>query len=436
MAALRCSRGLWIGRYAAMFGAAMLLLGCARTSEIKKVSEKPVLEIAQGEKSKPIQFKKIVIKLKRGEPIGALESGLFCIPRGKLTYRGGRMTLTGDELTETFRTELEAANFTVVGNSDALFDDPADWKAEVLVAGLVTEMKANICYPSSGLGDYTTSRGEAYLKVNWQIYSQLDRKVVYEVTTEGASKSEQSSETAADDVFHNAFTAATRNLLADKGFHDLVAGATSAPKTATAMPVTVGNHPLFVTPMPGNMTWIRSEVATVFAGPGHGSGFFIDDGLLLTNQHVVGEATFVKVKFVTGREVVGEVLSSDARRDVALVRTEKIGLNGLPVSLTEIHVGEQVYAIGTPLEETNESTVSSGVLSGYRVEHGQRFIQSDVNILPGNSGGPLLDKNGNVIGLAVSGIFLQGAPSGINFFIPIGDAFGALGISRAAASYH
>jgi len=68
------------------------------------------------------------------------------------------------------------------------------------------------------------------------------------------------------------------------------------------------------------------------------------------------------------------------------------------------------------------------ILSGYRLENGIRFIQSDVNVLPGNSGGPLLDENGNVIGISVSALFLHNFPSGINFFIPINEAINSMNI--------
>jgi serine protease Do len=94
----------------------------------------------------------------------------------------------------------------------------------------------------------------------------------------------------------------------------------------------------------------------------------------------------------------------------------------------------EVYTIGTPLDAKLGQTVTKGVVSGYREEYGQRMIQSDVNILPGNSGGPLLDRNGNVVGIAVSGMSSLGVGVGVNYFVPIEDALEALRIRLATSS--
>jgi len=145
--------------------------GCASSANIQTVTDKPVIDVASPEQARPIQFRKVVIKLKRGEDIGAIESGVLCSPNAELVFRGGRMTLDDEELTDTFRHELEVANYRVVGNPDALFEDPSTWKAEYLVAGLVKHMQANICYPMIGWGS-TDAKGEAFMEVQWQIYSR------------------------------------------------------------------------------------------------------------------------------------------------------------------------------------------------------------------------------------------------------------------------
>ena len=72
--------------------------------------------------------------------------------------------------------------------------------------------------------------------------------------------------------------------------------------------------------------------------------------------------------------------------------------------------------------------MTKGIISGYREENNKTLIQSDVSIRPGNSGGPLVDKSGHVVGIAVSGIIINQASQSINFFIPIDDALKTLGI--------
>lgn len=168
----------------------------------------------------------------------------------------------------------------------------------------------------------------------------------------------------------------------------------------------------------------------MFSGKGSGSGFFVSDQFVVTNAHVVQGAPFVKLKLITGREILGEVIEKDDLRDVALIQTEISGMSGLPIRTDEVGIGSQIFAVGSPLGESNEGTVSAGIISSYRTEDGLRYIQSDVNVMPGNSGGPLLDENGNIIGLTVLGKIdpRTGGGTGLNFFIPINDAMAELGL--------
>ena len=412
----------------------LFLLGCASSAKIHHTEIKDAIEIPLVENTRPLQFKKIVVKLNRGEDIGSIQGGLLCVAQADLVWKGGKIEVSTDEFTEVFRDELEKANYNIIGNTDSLFEDPSDWEAEYLIAGLIKEMQANICFPWSGLGNWSSGKGEAYMKVNWQLYSRLERKVVFETITEGSSDVDDSSPTGPTDVFLNAFASATKNLLADKGFHDLLTqkeqinNYANSGQTKSGV-INLNSKPLYTSPIINHINDIRSSVVTVFAGEGHGSGFFISSsGYVLTNEHVVRSAKMVNIKLATGREILGEVLRTDSRRDVALIKAEEPALNYLPLDKNESSIGEEVIAIGTPLDEKFSTTVSKGILSGYRLENGIRFIQSDVNVLPGNSGGPLLDENGNVIGISVSALFLHNFPSGINFFIPINEAINSMNI--------
>lgn len=414
-----------------VFVLTVFLGGCATSAVIKDVELKPTLTIPANQKSKPIQFKKVVAKIERGTHIGAVQGGLLCLSSANLTWQGGRVTVSTDELTDIVRAELEKCNFQVVGDPNALFEDPSEWKAELLLAGLITNLQMNICYPYNGFGNWVSAKGEAYMKVNWQIYSRLDRKVIYEVTTEGNYKS---SETLADSgiiIWHNSFAMAARNLLSDKGFYDLVVGSTKTVSEPLFDKISIAKVTSFSNPFSENVNDVRLGVATVFAGDGHGSGFFISkNGFLLTNQHVVGGAQFVKVKLATGREILGEVLRCDTKRDVALVKVEESQMSALPICSTDINVGDDVYAIGSPLDEQFQSTISKGIISNYRVMDENKYIQSDVNVLQGCSGGPLLDNKGNVVGIAVSGIAIGGTTTGLNFFVPIKEALNILRIEQ------
>jgi len=409
----------------------LLLASCASRVAVEQVQEvqpKSVPPFATGEVARPLEFRKIVVRLPRGERIGSLQAGTLCVEKAPLTWQGGRVTLPVEEFIQVFREELEKANCPVVGNPDTLFEDPAEWDAEYLVAGLIKEMKANICYPYANAGNYDTARGSTYMKVDWQVYSRLRRRVIYEASTEGVSHLPTDTDRGDVQAFMAAFAVATQNLLADNGFRQVVSKPKDEQRERPEEPLRLAKVPPYTEALSQHIHRVRPAVVTVFAGEGHGSGFFISvDGHLLTNEHVVRDARFVTIKLITGREIVGEVLRKNVARDVALVKAEETGMLALPIKDTSANVGDDVYAIGSPIDEQYSATLTKGIVSGFRVQDDLKYIQSDVNILPGSSGGPLVDAQGNVVGLAVSILFV-GAPSGLNFFVPIDEALDALNL--------
>ena len=156
---------------------------------------------------------------------------------------------------------------------------------------------------------------------------------------------------------------------------------------------------------------------------GQGSGFIVSqDGIILTNAHVVRDAKEVTVKLTDRREFQAKVLGFDARTDVAVLKIDAKGLPVAPIGSTaDLRVGEWVLAIGSPYGF--ENTVTVGVVSAKgRVLPDERyvpFIQTDVAVNPGNSGGPLFNTRGEVIGIN-SQIYSQtGGYQGLSFAIPI-----------------
>jgi len=155
---------------------------------------------------------------------------------------------------------------------------------------------------------------------------------------------------------------------------------------------------------------------------GAGSGFIVSpDGVILTNAHVVRDADQVTVKLQDRREYRAKVLGSDPKTDVAVLKIEAKGLPVVPLGNTRnLQVGEWVLAIGSPYGL--ESTVTAGVVSakGRTLPNDSvPFIQTDVAVNPGNSGGPLFNTRGEVVGIN-SQIYSQtGGYQGLSFAIPI-----------------
>ena len=156
---------------------------------------------------------------------------------------------------------------------------------------------------------------------------------------------------------------------------------------------------------------------------GQGSGFIVSpDGIILTNAHVVRDAKEVTVKLTDRREFRAKVIGSDPKTDVAVL---KIDAKNLPVvaigKTSDLKVGEWVLAIGSPYGF--ENTVTAGVVSAkgrsLPDDSSVPFIQTDVAVNPGNSGGPLFNARGEVIGIN-SQIYSQtGGYQGLSFAIPI-----------------
>ena len=154
-----------------------------------------------------------------------------------------------------------------------------------------------------------------------------------------------------------------------------------------------------------------------------GSGFIIEpDGLILTNFHVVDNAETITVRLLDGRELAGKVVGKDQKTDIALV---KISARDLPVApladSDRLEVGEWVMAIGNPFGLDN--TVTSGIVSAKDRQIGagpyDHFIQTDASINPGNSGGPLVNLEGEVVGINTAIFSQSGGNIGIGFAIPI-----------------
>jgi len=363
----------------------VLLGACATPAKIPVVAEPDVKPVAGATVTKPIQLANVVVNLTRGQHIGAKETGILCRPYDGMRWRDGRINESDKEFAAAFVEELRKAKYPIVADTSLLFGDASASRAEVLVAGLVTDVKLNACYPYGRYGDYTTSSAEASITVEWQVYSQFDRKLIHTVRTTGTGKVPTRPD-GENEVLYDAFAQATRGLLADQRFHDIVTTEATPAASAATLGAVLSRLVLkgarsSATPLAGRFPDAQAAVVTIFAGGAHGSGFVVTgDGYILTNEHVVEEARFVKVKFASGRELVGEVLRSDRRRDIALVKIGEPGNPHLPLRLGEPPVGSELYAVGTPTYEELYGSVTRGIVSAYRVLDGLPFLQSDVKI--------------------------------------------------------
>jgi serine protease Do len=178
-------------------------------------------------------------------------------------------------------------------------------------------------------------------------------------------------------------------------------------------------------PMPGPQQGPRPR------GISQGTGFLIsDDGYVLTNHHVVDGAETVTVRLADRREFKAKVVGSDEQSDVALLKVEGKDLPALRTSAKPLKAGEWVVAIGSPFGL--DHSVTAGIVSAvgranpYANQQYVPFIQTDVAINRGNSGGPLLNTRGEVVGINSQIFSNSGGYMGVSFAIPINVAMNAV----------
>ena len=177
-------------------------------------------------------------------------------------------------------------------------------------------------------------------------------------------------------------------------------------------------------------------VAEVATPRGKGTGFVIDSrGLLLTNRHVVGRFPEVDVKFNDGRTLRAKVIGKTADLDIALLEIQnnqsKTKYPALPLCIKKTAtVGEDIIVIGNPLGL--QSTTTRGIISGVRNEDGSTMLQIDAPVNPGNSGGPIVNYNGEVLGIVTAKMVALGV-EGIGFGISLPSALESLGVKLRTA---
>ena len=181
------------------------------------------------------------------------------------------------------------------------------------------------------------------------------------------------------------------------------------------------------------------SVVTIRAANSQGTGFFItDEGLVLTNRHVVSGAynKEILIESVSGRTYKGKVIYVSREDDFAIIDVSGVDLpQALPICYSNYPTaGEEVIALGSPRGLTN--TVTRGIVSALRRSNsdfdsvamtGSSLIQTDAAINPGNSGGPLLNENGEVIGVNT---FMKTSSQGLNFAVSIIDIMQQLKVQR------
>ena len=174
---------------------------------------------------------------------------------------------------------------------------------------------------------------------------------------------------------------------------------------------------------------VQSSV-TIRTPKGHGSGFFVsENGYIITNYHVITDTAKLEVILNDGSKLIPIIVRYNKEADLALLKIEKNNI--VPFNISETSsaaMGKEIYVIGTPSAEDLSQTLTKGIISSIRKQaNGSKIIQTDASISRGNSGGPLIDKEGKLLGIVNAKLIGIGI-EGISFAMPANEIVKALAI--------
>lgn len=182
----------------------------------------------------------------------------------------------------------------------------------------------------------------------------------------------------------------------------------------------------FMGPQPGRPQMPQEEERRQ---QGLGSGVVISkDGLIMTNNHVIQGADQIKVRLLGGETLEGKVIGGDAQTDIAVIKVEAKDLRPIAIGDSDsLRVGEIVLAVGSPMSANLAHTVTQGIVSAKgRSNVGladyEDFIQTDAAVNPGNSGGALVNLDGELVGINTAIVSRSGGFQGISFAVPVNMA--------------
>jgi S1-C subfamily serine protease len=320
---------------------------------------------------------------------------------------------------------LRKAGFHGVGDENPLFGKDETASAEYLIGATVRELEC--------VGMLSDPIASCRIGVEWQLFDVAADRVVYAVTTRVAVLNTMSRHLPT--LLMNR---SLESLIARDRFRDSFGAAPKLVRDAPTWPAaTFASCAPLTQRMPEASEAVLNGTVLVRTRSGHGSGFFVSsDGLVLTAAHVVrGGGGSVKLRLRDGAEIDAVAARVDEVTDVALLRPARpvSGQQCLSVPKQDVPTGAEVYVVGAPADSKLAFSLTRGIVSGRRVLEGREQLQTDASVSPGNSGGPLIDGSGALVGVVTSKL-TGGHVEGIAFAVPMAAAFKALHLAPGSST--
>ncbi|MGI4762705.1 MAG: trypsin-like peptidase domain-containing protein [Janthinobacterium lividum] len=373
-----------------------------------------------------VQAGLVNVRVKGGDKMG----NLFIMKETtEILYFGKSLDVDADHLKADVNSTLKELGFNVP-SSEGRSVFATGSSSRYTLQGEMRDIKYDINATSryEAVARFETS---CTVEVTWKLLNQSRQAVVEQKTTGSSVKFEKGGSAAFEDAFENALYAFLGNqevtaALAKPSGSVAATPAAAAPAAADKL-APIKLHRAAKPVADNGLSTAARSVVIVETADGHGSGCIVSpDGYIVTNAHVVGDQDEVKVQLADGVQVKGKVVRVNPEMDLALLKINTDGLQAFVLpSASAAEIGADVFAIGTPADKELGQTVTKGIISARRNIEGHAFLQTDVSINGGNSGGALVTRTGQLLGIVNAKLVGRGI-EGIGFAIPAEQVSDAL----------
>lgn len=367
----------------------------------------------------PLAFDKMVVELTNGQKIGEITNGSYFKP---FYWQESGISNATVEFNTIAETELSNAGYNTIRQGKLFAEEQSEFP-KLLVGGSLKSLNYK-----SRFNLYQGSQNNCTMVIEWQIFSRIKNKVIFNYTTEG-SYNRAGGESASN--IRESFREAIINLTQLDTFVAII----EAQDANKVLDESINKEQIVIAKLPKAKFKSKAEMiakstessVTIKCDVVHGSGFIISsDGFIITNQHVISKSKEILVIFDNGISIPAKLIYENEDYDLAIIKLSGKGFKPLRMGNSDsVTTGADVYAIGTPKDIDLGQTVTKGIISGKRTIENRVFLQTDASIHGGNSGGPLLNENGEVIGINSYG---YKNAEGLNLAIPINVAIEKLNI--------